>query len=358
MKICTVVGARPQFIKAAVLSRAIKKDSRFSEVLIHTGQHYDPEMSDIFYEELSMPSPQYNLGIAGGTHGENTGRMIAEIEKALLAEDPDWLVLYGDTNSTLAGAVAASKLNNVKIAHIEAGLRSHNRKMPEEINRILADHSSDVLFAPTEVAVQNLKNEGFTSNKIVNVGDIMFESVLYYADNNTTSSDVLEKHNITSRSYVLATVHRQENTDCDDRLKSIFSALGSSQQSILMPLHPRTKKIIIERGIEVSDNIKIVDPVGYLDMLVLQRNAKLIATDSGGMQKEAYFNSVPCITLREETEWTELVDLGVNHLVGVDKGLIVKHLQKDYSHVDWTDLGAPYGDGTTSKQVLNALVNI
>lgn len=317
MKLLTVVGARPQFVKAAVVSRALAQDGSIKEVLLHTGQHFDAALSDVFFKELGLPEPDYNLGIGGGTHGQNTGRMLEGIERVLLDERPDWVLVYGDTDSTLAGALAAVKLH-VPVAHVEAGLRSFNRRMPEEINRVLTDHASDLLFAPTPTAVENLKNEGLSGERVSWVGDVMFDAALYFGDRADETSQILKQLNLAPGSYVLATVHRAENTDNLARLQAIFDGLArvSKEIPVVLPLHPRTRKALDRAGMlaQVGEQIKLIDPVGYIDMVALEKNARLIATDSGGVQKEAYFYGVPCVTLRDETEWVELVEAGWNVL--------------------------------------------
>jgi len=318
MKILTVVGARPQFIKLAPLSKILRENG-ISEIIVHTGQHYDENMNDLFFKELEIPEPDYNLGIGSGNHGEQTGRMLIEIEKIMLKEKPDLVIVYGDTNSTLAGALAASKLH-IKLAHVEAGLRSFNKRMPEEINRVLTDHVSDILFCPTQTAVENLKNEGIT-NGVYLVGDVMFDALLHFSKISDMKSNVLERLNIKPKEYYLATIHRAENTDNYERLKNILTAFSKMDEMVVFPIHPRTRKMINYYGLDdllENDNVKVIDPVGYLDMLKLEKNAKAILTDSGGVQKEAFWLKVPCITLRDETEWVETVNLGWNRLVGSD----------------------------------------
>lgn len=321
-KIISIVGARPQFIKAAPLSRQLRK--RFKEVLVHTGQHYDQNMSPIFFEELSIPKPDYNLDIGSGSHGEQTGRMLIEIEKVLMRERPYIVLVYGDTNSTLAGALAAIKLH-VPIAHVEAGLRSYNREMPEEINRLVADHISNVLLCPTDTAVENLKKEGI-SKGVFNVGDVMYDALKTNKELAKSKTDILKDLDLRSKSYIFATVHRAENTDKEENLRNILEAFGESGETIIFPAHPRTVSVMKKLGLKVESwsNIKITDPVGYLESLVLQENAKKVLTDSGGVQKEAYLLEVPCITLREETEWVETVKDGWNVLVGADKKKILE----------------------------------
>ena len=354
MKICTIVGARPQFIKAAVLSRLISGNDAIEEIMIHTGQHYDHNMSDVFFNELSIKKPKYNLDIHGSSHGASTGRMIEKIEEILISENPDWVLLYGDTNSTLAGAIAASKLG-INIAHVEAGLRSYDKGMPEELNRVMVDHCSDLLFSPTDQAVKNLKKEGFEDDKIFKTGDIMYDSILYYKDKSKDDDLVLGKYKIKKKEYVLVTIHRQSNTDKIENLKAIIQGLSTCEKQMLLPLHPRTKKIIEDKNIVLGANIKVIDPVGYVEMIMLQKNAYLIATDSGGIQKEAFFNHVPCVTLRDTTEWTELLDLKVNSLVGADAMKIKQALQKDYSYINWHELPLAYGDGASGKEIIKRM---
>ncbi len=317
-KIVTVIGARPQFIKAATVSRLLRQTSKHKEMIIHTGQHYDANMSQIFFDELEIPEVSYHLGIGSGSHGQQTGEMLAAIEQVLLEEKPDYLLIYGDTNSTLAGALAAAKLH-IPIAHIEAGLRSYNRTMPEEINRILADQLSDILFTPTEQAVHNLKKEGYAQARIVEVGDVMYDAALFYAEKAAKSSHILHHLNHPPGEYILATIHRAENTNDSNRLTTIFTSLQriSKTLPVVMPLHPRTRKLIehYSPSLLAKSAMHIIEPVGFLDMVMLEKNAALIVTDSGGVQKEAFFYHIPCVTLRSETEWVETIQLGWNTLV-------------------------------------------
>lgn len=317
MTILTVIGARPQFIKAAVVSRKLREREGMQEVIVHTGQHFDANMSDVFFDELDIPRPNHHLGIGGGTHGQNTGRMIEAIEDVLLQEKPDLLLVYGDTDSTLAGALAAAKLH-IPVAHVEAGLRSFNRAMPEEINRVLTDHVSSKLFAPTETAVKSLAAEGIEGDSVHNVGDVMYDAALYYGDKVEQTSRILTQLGLSSKGYVLATLHRQENVDNRTRLAKILQGFAASDKPIVMPLHPRTRKRLQEFDLSLPSSVRAIDPIGYLDMVMLEKHAALIATDSGGVQKEAYFHRVSCITLRDETEWVELVGVGANRLVGAD----------------------------------------
>lgn len=353
MKIATIVGARPQFIKLAPVSRELRKD--FDEVLIHTGQHYDYEMNRIFFEQLDIPEPDYYLGVGSGSHGYQTGEMLKKIEKVLMKENPRLVLVYGDTNSTLAGALAAVKLH-IKVAHVEAGLRSFDKQMPEEINRILTDHVSDYLFAPTETAVKHLYNEGITENVYL-TGDVMYDALLHNIQIARKESDILDRLHLKSKEYLLATVHRVENTDNKDNLTSIAEAFMESNELIVFPVHPRTLKYLDEYKlldrINAASNIILLPPVGYLDMLVLEENAKKILTDSGGVQKEAYFLRIPCITLRERTEWIETVKDGWNLLVGADKHKILNAI------FEFTPSGETYtyrfGDGNASKKIVDIL---
>ena len=319
MKILTVIGARPQFIKAAAVSNKLRKNHE--EVLVHTGQHYDNNMSDIFFDELGIPKPNYNLNIGSGNHGYQTGKMLMELESLYLNEKPDLVLVYGDTNSTLAGALAASKLL-IPVAHIEAGLRSFNMKMPEEQNRVLTDHISKYLFAPTDTAIKNLKNENITEN-VFNTGDVMFDAIKLFKEKALETSTVLIDNNISPNEYILSTIHRAENTNDINRLKNIINALNECEKNIVLPLPPRTHKFIKDYGLTINDNIKIIAPVGYLDMINLENNSQKIVTDSGGVQKEAYFLQKPCITMRDETEWIETVENGWNTIVGSNKEKIL-----------------------------------
>ena len=346
MKIVSVVGARPQFIKCAPVSRTIRK--QHEEILVHTGQHYDPEMSDVFFEELDIPRPDYNLGIGSGTQGEQTGKMIIEIEKVLLKEKPDLVLVYGDTNSTLAGALAASKLH-IKVAHVEAGLRSFDRAMPEEINRVMTDHISNILFCPTDTAVMNLKNEGITEG-VYNVGDVMVDALKYNQKIAEEKSTILQDLNLNPKEFLLATVHRASNTDNKENLSSIVEAFSDSKETIVFPIHPRTRKCLKEYNLweKVLKNTKVIPPVGYLDMLKLESNARKILTDSGGVQKEAYMLGVPCITLRDNTEWVETIEEGWNILTGADYEKI-KHAIENFEGTDIRN--NVFGDGNASDKI-------
>jgi len=354
LKVVTIVGARPQFIKAAALSRIIRNLPEINEILVHTGQHYDDNMSNVFFDELDLAQPNYNLGISGGKHGEQTGRMLISLEKLLITEAPDMVILYGDTNSTLAGTLAAVKLH-IPIAHIEAGLRSFNKKMPEEINRILTDHCSDLLFTPTESGKKNLENEGINRNKIFHVGDVMYDSTLHYSRIAENKSKILNDLSLTRKEYILGTIHRAENTDNIDKLKQIFKVLETIAEEItlVLTLHPRTKKSLKALDFEFqSSAIKFIEPVGYLDMLMLEKHSNLIITDSGGVQKEAYFQKVPCITLRNETEWVELVENGWNVLANLDNLLDIFNL----SHTtNFPNTDSIYGGGKASEKIVDIL---
>lgn len=347
MKVVSIIGARPQFIKAAVVSKEFTKNSEIEEVLVHTGQHYDENMSKIFFDELEIPKPHYNLEVGSGSHAEQTGEMLVRIEKVLLKEKPDWVLVYGDTNSTIAGALAATKLH-IKIAHVEAGLRSFNKLMPEEINRITTDRISDLLLVPSQNAMSLLENEGLSKNSIF-VGDVMYDSILYYqkmAEDKYSLSKLTEEKN-----FYLATVHRAENTDDSGRLQNIFSAFSELDFPVILPLHPRTKSKL--SVIEYNDNINIIDPVGYLEIILLLKNSKKVFTDSGGLQKEAYFLNKPCITLREETEWIETINGNWNFTVGTDK----KKILEKTAIVNFSEQGNYYGDGKAGEKIVNALLN-
>jgi UDP-GlcNAc3NAcA epimerase len=315
LKIVTILGARPQFIKASAVSYLFS--SHFEEILVHTGQHYDANMSDVFFNELGIPKPTYHLNIGSGSHGAMTGAMLTAIETLLLAEKPHFVMVYGDTNSTLAGALAASKLL-IPVIHVEAGLRSFNKVMPEEQNRILTDHISDILFAPTQTAIQNLKNEGITKGVHL-VGDVMYDGIIHFTEIAKKRSAILSDLNLSEKQFILCTIHRAENTNDPERLRTIFNGLNAAKELIVLPLHPRTQKYLAEYGISIAEHIRVIEPVGYLDMIRLESAAKKIVTDSGGVQKEAFFLEIPCVTLRDETEWVETVENGWNLLVGADE---------------------------------------
>lgn len=353
MKIFTIVGARPQFIKAAVFSRLVRHSiTQVKELIIHTGQHYDQNMSDIFFKDLAIPEPTYNLGVGGGTHGQNTGRMLEGLERLMITERPDWVLVYGDTDSTLAGALAASKLH-IPIAHIEAGLRSFNRRMPEEINRVLTDHVSEKLFAPTETAERNLLNEGIERSRIEIVGDVMHDAALFY-EKQARRPEFFDELKLAPNEFVLCTIHRAENTDNPNRMKAILEGLASSSLPVVLPLHPRTKTRLLANGLTLPVNVISVDPVGYLEMVWLESNCAVVATDSGGVQKEAYFHGKGCVTLRDETEWVELVDAGYNKIVGCDARKIEKALiEMKAVRIDCTQL---YGHGRAGERILKSLL--
>jgi UDP-N-acetylglucosamine 2-epimerase len=349
LKIVTVVGARPQFIKAAPVSKVLRRDC--VEVLVHTGQHYDREMSEVFFDDLDLPRPDYDLGVGSGSHGRQTGEMLIRLEEVYLRERPDRVLVYGDTNSTLAGALAAVKVG-LPVAHVEAGLRSFNRAMPEEINRIVTDRLSTLLFCPTQTAVSNLKGEGITEG-VYHVGDVMYDAVLTYAAVAEDRSRVLEEVGIDPQGYILATVHRPGNTDDEKRLSSILAAFEAVGECIVFPVHPRTRKVLDRAGITLDSRVKMIEPVGYLDMLTLERYARLILTDSGGVQKEAYFFGVPCLTLRDETEWVETVEVGWNMVIGTETERIVEAVK---GFVPATERPAIFGDGTASRRIAEILV--
>lgn len=353
-KVLTIVGARPQFIKAAAVSREIlRHPGQVEEVMVHTGQHYDPNMSQVFFDELHIPAPRYNLEIGGGSHGAMTGRMLEGIERILVDEQPDWVLIYGDTNSTLAGALAAVKLH-IPVAHVEAGLRSFNKHMPEEINRILADRVSRLLLCPTQGAVENLQREGIEQG-VHNVGDVMFDVALYYRERAKSQSRILAQLRVDPGQYALATCHRAENTDDPRRLGEIMAAFCdiAQQMPVVLPLHPRTRKMLQHHGLtDLLKSLHVIEPLPFLDMLALELSAKVILTDSGGMQKEAYFCGVPCITLRDETEWVETVQLGFNQLVGAHREAIVMAAENSTMPQECTHV---YGEGRAAELIVSSL---
>jgi len=353
MKIVTILGARPQFIKASMVSKEMNEHGVIQEVIIHTGQHFDENMSEIFFQEMEIPKPKYNLEINTLPHGAMTGRMLEEIEKTLQKEQPDWVIVYGDTNSTLAGALSAVKMH-IPVAHVEAGLRSFNRKMPEEINRVLTDHLCDICFAPTTTAVDNLRREGILEERTKLVGDVMFDATLYYSSIVDQDSNFLQKLNLRNESFILSTIHRPENTDHPERLKSIVEALNqiNSSNTVVLPIHPRTRSKLLQQ--KIKTDFKIMDPVGYLQMLTLIKNSRIVLTDSGGLQKEAYFLKKCCVTIRNETEWVELVEHGTNVLTGSDKAMIIDSFEKMLEvNADFSQ--KLYGDGNTSKLIVENL---
>ncbi len=375
-KILTIIGARPQIIKAAALSRAIKNSfsTQIKEVIVHTGQHYDTNMSDVFFTELSIPKPDYNLNIGSGSHGVQTARMIEGIEKLLEIEQPSFIVLYGDTNSTLAGAIAASKLN-IPIVHIEAGLRSFNRRMPEEINRVTCDHLSTLLFSPTASGYNNLIKEGFSKERakkytpdrpgIFHCGDIMYDNSLYFSTLVDSSSAVLKDNNLKKGDFILATVHRDHNTDDFKNLSSIFKAFIklAEDNTVVLPLHPRTKKMLEKK--EISDlyakildteNLVLLPPASFLEMIALEKYCKMVITDSGGVQKEAYFFNKPCIILRPETEWVEILETGKAILVGADYNSILSAHNK-LNNMDEAVFPIIFGDGKAAEFICETMIN-
>ena len=357
MKVLTVLGARPQFVKAAVVSNALRKNE-ITEFLIHTGQHFDDNMSDIFFEEMGMIRPQVNLGVSGGNHGAMTGEMLIEVEKLIIEQKPDWVLVYGDTNSTLAGSLAASKLN-IPCAHVEAGLRSDNRKMPEEINRILTDHASDLLFAPTEVANQRLLLEGIAEKKIVRTGDVMLDAALTFGKVAKEKSTIIKDLALEKQPFALCTLHRAENVDRLTTLEWIVEELNQVSKSInlVLPLHPRTRSKLEQFSLfeKLSSNVKLIEPVGFLDVLSLQQSSSIIITDSGGMQKEAFFQEKPCVTIRSETEWIELLEGGHNRLAKPMVDPISQKVNEALNAIlDWSvEL---YGDGQSSQTIATALL--
>jgi UDP-GlcNAc3NAcA epimerase len=362
MKVVTIVGARPQFIKAASVSRAIQKhneehQAQIREVMVHTGQHYDENMSQVFFDELEIREPDYNLGVGSGSHGKMTGMMLEKIEEVLLKEKPDVVLVYGDTNSTFAGALAAAKLH-IPVGHVEAGLRSFNRQMPEEINRVLTDHVSTFLFCPTDTAVNNLKKEGITEG-VFKVGDVMFDSFLFNGKLAEKKSMILSELGLEPKNYCLVTVHREENTTNGKRLTGIFEAfnqLATQDCPFIAPLHPRTAKALDELGRDriCGPHVRILEPISYLDMILLETHAKVILTDSGGVQKEAFFAERPCITLREETEWVELVEHGYNVIAGFTQ----KGICKAFGNMVVRSVSSKrelYGGGAASETIVNIL---
>lgn len=357
MKIISVVGARPQFIKLSALSKEVRK--RHQEIILHTGQHYDAELSRIFFSELSIPEPDYNLGIGSAEHGEQTGRMLERIEEVLLFEKPDMMIVYGDTNSTLAGALASVK-QNIPVAHVEAGLRSFKKSMPEEINRVLTDQISSLLFCPTKTAVQNLRKVGITKGVHL-VGDVMYDSLREHIKRAEKSSRIMKKLNLLKKEFYLVTIHRAENTDIKNNLKKIVQILVQLDKNTVFPIHPRTKKCLSEFGLlnklESKDHLLLVDPVSYLDMLVLEKNARFVLTDSGGVQKEAFFLRTPCLTLREETEWVETLKNGSNQLVGLKVSKVIKKIKCNGRFPCKTEKGTTLISKGASVRITNIISN-
>ncbi|MEQ1732358.1 MAG: UDP-N-acetylglucosamine 2-epimerase (non-hydrolyzing) [Bacteroidia bacterium] len=377
LKIVTIIGARPQIIKASAISRAVKDyfATQITEIIVHTGQHYDPAMSQVFFGELSIPQPHYNLNVGSGAHGVQTAKMIEGIEKILIDEKPDWIVLYGDTNSTLAGAIAAAKIH-VPIAHIEAGLRSYNKAMPEEINRIMCDHASTLLFSPTSTGYDNLMREGFSADTtqkasanaphVYHCGDVMFDNLLHFSTIANQKTTLLHDLKLTPNNYILATVHRDNNTDVPERLHAILRSMNtiSTQHNlaVVLPLHPRTRKILaqpqhedIMAELAANAHFHIIEPLSYLQMIVMQHNARLIMTDSGGVQKEAFFFAKPCIILRHETEWTELITCGMATLCDADGDKIITAFNV-FNTKKVAELPNLYGDGAAAQFILGKLL--
>jgi len=356
MKILTILGARPQFIKAATLSRSFKNIQKVEEVLVHTGQHFDANMSDIFFDEMEITKPHYNLNINGLSHGAMTGQMLEKLESVMIGEKPDVVLVYGDTNSTIAGALAAKKLH-IKVAHVEAGLRSFNMQMPEEVNRILTDRISDWLFCPTDAAIVNLKLEGFDqiNCKVIKTGDVMEDAALFYAQIAEAKSNILSQLNLDSQPFILGTIHRAENTDNIKNISHIIQALNELSQSnrVIVPLHPRTQKLINQYQLKTT--FTIIEPLGYFDMIMLLKHCSLVLTDSGGLQKEAFFFEKFCITMREQTEWVELVNHGYNFIAGSETEKIIS-LVKDKLKAAFPPRLNLYGNGQASKNICEALV--
>lgn len=359
MKIVSVIGARPQFIKSAMVSKALCAYDSIAQVVIHTGQHYSPDMSDVFFSDLQLAPPAYNLHVGSGTHGEQTGTMMIGIEKILFEEKPEWVMVYGDTNSTLAGALAAAKLN-IRVAHVEAGLRSFNRGMPEEINRKLTDHLSQLLFTPTKTAEENVQREGIAADAVCTVGDVMYDAALYYAKQSQERQVVMKKHRLQRKQFILASIHRAENTDDPTRLRSIMCALMevAKEMPVFLPLHPRTRRALLHLGLlqEVETKLQVSMPVGYLDMCAVEQQAKLIVTDSGGVQKEAYFYETPCVTLRDETEWVELVETGWNLLISPNSTKdMVAGIHHRLQNTTMRCRVPLYGDGQAATKIVRKL---
>ncbi len=348
MKIISVVGARPQFIKLAILSKELRENH--NEIIIHTGQHYDDNMSKYFFEEMQIAKPDYNLNIGSGSHGKQTAEMLIGLEDIFLHQKPDVVITFGDTNTTLATGLAATKLN-IPVAHVEAGLRSHNREMPEEINRILTDHISDYLFAPTLTAMENIKIENLYGKPFL-VGDVMYDSLLYYGKIAEQKSRILKNLKLKQKEYILLTLHRPYNVDNIQKLQNIFSALKQTKRFIVLPVHPRSRKMIESTNTIIPENISIIEPLGYLDFIFLQKHSEKIITDSGGIQKEAYLNGIPCITIRPETEWIETVEAGWNVLVGDKKDQLIEnclHFKPSHNRPRY------FGDGNSSKKIISIL---
>lgn len=379
LKIVTIIGARPQIIKAAALSRVIQKNYKNSikELIVHTGQHYDTKMSQVFIDELNIPAPNYNFGIGSSTHGAQTGKMIRDIEEVLFQEGPDYVIIYGDTNSTLAGAIAASKMN-IPVIHVEAGLRSFNKSMPEEINRIMADHVSTMLFTPTLTGLENLVKEGFsnTASKpftqdnpgILHCGDVMYDNTRYFKKLAFEKSTVIKDYKLTNKEFILCTIHRDNNTDDPERLNSIFSTLNElsleNQVEIVLPLHPRTSRAIeesldnvVNEAINSNPLFKLLPPVSFLDMISLENHCQMVITDSGGVQKEAFFFQKPSIILRTETEWKEIVDAGVGMVTDIKKDLILEAYEYFNSNKENLQYPSIFGDGNAAGFICQTILN-
>jgi UDP-GlcNAc3NAcA epimerase len=348
VKIVSVVGARPQFIKAATVSRHLRRAHQ--EVLVHTGQHYDEQLSDIFFAELDLPAPDHHLGVGSAPQGRQTAQMLERLEEVLLQEKPERVLVYGDTNSTLAGALAAVKLH-IPLAHVEAGLRSYDRRMPEEINRVLTDHCADLLFCPSATAVENLAREGITAGVHL-VGDVMYDSLLQQLPDERAARETLSQQGLSPREYVLVTVHRAANTDDPARLGAILRALAELELPAVFPIHPRTRKAMAAAGLSPAPNVRLREPLGYREMLSLERHARTILTDSGGVQKEAFFLGVPCVTLRDETEWPETVECGWNVLAGADRERIVAAAKRPAPQGERPLL---FGDGHAAEKIVRSL---
>lgn len=350
MRLISIIGARPQFVKASVVSRALRSCG-VHEILVHTGQHYDDNMSRIFFDEMDIPRPDYNLAVGSGTQGAQTAASLEKIEQVLINEKPDWGLVYGDTNATIAGALAAAKLN-IPIAHIEAGLRSFNRTMPEEINRIVTDVISNLLFCPTPLAVENLKHDGIT-NGVHLVGDVMVDALQYYTPIGEAKSQILSSHNLTPKNYTLMTIHRPSNADSPERLAQLFKSLEKAPMPVIFPVHPRTRKLIASLFQNENHPVRLIEPLGYLDMMVLEKNAKVIITDSGGIQKEAYLHKVPCLTVRPETEWVETIEDGWNTLVNDRLDDLPGLITNPPEPKRWL---AHYGDGQASQKIVEVFL--
>lgn len=350
IKLLSIIGARPQFVKASVVSRAVRAHG-IKEILVHTGQHYDDNMSRVFFEEMGIPRPDYNLEVGSGTQGVQTAATLERIERVMLDEKPDWVLVYGDTNATIAGALAAAKLH-IPIAHVEAGLRSYNRTMPEEINRVVTDVLSTLLFCPTSAAVKNLEQEGMTRGVHV-IGDVMVDTLQFYTPLGERQSHILERLVLQPKNYALMTIHRPANADSPERLQALMEALKACEYPVIFPVHPRTHRLVNQVFTLKNHPVQLVDPVGYLDMMVLEKNARIIVTDSGGIQKEAYLHKVPCLTVRPETEWVETVADGWNTLVNDRIGELPALIDEPPIPRQWS---AHYGDGRAAEKITEILL--